>query len=303
MKNIILKAKFLLIASVLFFVGCSKDDGPVKKEILNLIDAVPAISTAIDATGSQSINILSLASFQGKFSVKLYFADAKGPEKVDIVVRKNGAVGVNVKVFKANVTTLPANYTITAAEIQTLFGAPIVLGDTYDFSADIYENGKKYEAFPLGGVPNSSGPTGMPGYSHAVRYGAICAYDQNIYKGDFVVVSDGWDELTPGETITLTEVSASSFSFVYPSHAVNGGLNVPVIVKVNTNNNNVTIDRTVIGTTWPWANAIYTGAAIATTGAATTSFVAPCAQTVSLNINYLVSAGSFGSGILVLKKK
>lgn len=304
MKKNIINVIFISAITVisLTFAGCNKNDGPIKKEILDRIDAVPAMTVPIDPTGSQSINMLDLASFNGKFSISSYFEDGITPDKVDIVVRKNGAVGVNVKVFKANVTTFPSAYTVNAAEIATLFGTPILLDDAYDFSADIYVGNKKFEAFPLGGVPNSSGPTGMPGYSHAARFAAICAYDPDIYEGDFEVVSDAWDELIPGELIELTRVSASSFSFKYPTHAINGSLDVPLVVNVNVGNNNVTMARKVIGTSWPWSPS-YSGPAVATTGAATLSFVKPCDATLTLNINYTVDAGGFGSAPLVLRKK
>src|SRR5688572_32318917 len=53
----------------------------------------------------------------------------------------------NVKVIAAGVTTYPASYTITSAQIATLFGAPVALNDNYDISADVYtKDGKKFEA-------------------------------------------------------------------------------------------------------------------------------------------------------------
>lgn len=160
----------LVLMTAIAFTSCSKDDGPIPKHIG--IEDVPAISTNLEAGGTtDSIAFTNPSIFAGKFKVAMFFNDAPPPTKVDIVVRKNGAAA-NVKVFKADVTTLPANFTVSVAEIETLFGAPIALKDTYDFSPDIYVNGKKYEAFPLVGLGSAQGITGMSaiGYGVFVRY-------------------------------------------------------------------------------------------------------------------------------------
>jgi hypothetical protein len=88
------------------------------------------------------------------------------------VIRKN-ASAANVKVYKADVNTLPASFTVTAAEIATLFGtASLALNDTYDFAPDIYVGSKKYEAFPATGLGSGQGVTGMSaiGFGEFVRY-------------------------------------------------------------------------------------------------------------------------------------
>ena len=74
------------LGAIIAFTGCSKDDGAIPNR-LSIAD-VPTITTNIDPTGSQSINILNLAAFAGKFKVDLYFPGATPPTKVDIVVRK-----------------------------------------------------------------------------------------------------------------------------------------------------------------------------------------------------------------------
>jgi hypothetical protein len=101
----------------------------------------------------------------------MFFPDKTPPAKVDVVIRKNGA-NATAKVFKADVTALPASFTVTAAEIVALFGAPIALKDTYDFAPDIYVETKKYQAFPLVGLGSGQGITGMAsiGYGEYVRY-------------------------------------------------------------------------------------------------------------------------------------
>lgn len=287
---------FALLVSALVFAGCKKDDGPIKKDVLALIDAVPTISTTLDVTGSQSIDLLNLAGFQGKFTVAMYFSGAKQPDKVDIVVSKNGAVGTAVKVYKAGVTTFPSSYTVTAAEIEALFGAPIALNDKYDFSVDIYANGKKYEAFPVGGIGSGSGPNGMPNYSYFARYAAICAYNPAIYQGDFEVISDGWGDYAPGDVVTITQVSANSFSFKY--NDVTG--NLPIVVSVNTANNVTSVAKQVY-TTFGYG-AGYGPISVETVTSAD-NFVAPCDQTFSVRLNHTVTAGSFGAYTIKMKKK
>ncbi len=286
-----------VFAAVMALTGCTKDDGPIKKDVLELIEAVPAISTKIDATGSQSIDLINLAAFQGKFSVSAYFAGAAAPEKVDVVVSKNGGKGTAVKVFKAGVTTLPASFTVTAAEIQTLFGAPIVLGDNYDFSVDIYANGKKYEAFPLGGIGSGSGPNGMPGYSEKVRYGAICAYNSAIYQGNFVILKDEWGDYAPGDVVTITQVSANQFSFKYPESAQA----LPIIVTVNTGNNVTSVAKQVY--TGPTGYGAGYGPISCETVPSADNFVAPCDQTFSVRLKHTVSVGSFGDFTIAMKKQ
>jgi len=278
------------------FLGCSKDDGAIPERVS--ITAVPTITTNIDATGSQAINLLNLASFSGKFKVDLYFPGTPPPSKVDVVVRKwNGAAANNnnVKVFKAAVTTFPSSFTVTAAEIATLFGVPIALGDNYDFAPDIYVGERKFEAFPATGNGTGAGLNGQPFFGEFVRYSAICAYDPNIYQGNFVVVSDAFGDFVPGEIVNITKISNTQFSFIDPY--VTSPL--PIIVTVNPLNNQLTITKQKIGNAFTW-NLGYTNPNMAV-AASTSSFVAPCSKTIDLNITYTVDQGSFGAYLLKLK--
>jgi hypothetical protein len=162
---------FLAIAFTAFiFSSCSKDDGAIPNRVD--IEEVPAITTITEAGGGTGDIILAnQAAFEGKFKVALFFAGSTPPDKIDVVVRKNGSAA-NVKMYKSNVTTLPANYTVTAAEIEALFGAPLAVKDTYDFAPDIYVGAKKYESFPASSLGVGQGPSGMGtvGYFPWVRY-------------------------------------------------------------------------------------------------------------------------------------
>jgi len=275
------------------FAGCKKDDGGIRSSVV--IKSVPVVSTKIESTGSQAIDLLNLAGFSGKFKVELYFPGATPPDKVDIVVRKNGS-NANVKVVKKDVTTLPYSLTVTSADITALFGVAVALGDTYDFAPDLYVGVNKYEAFPTTGTGNGAGVIAYPLYSDYARFAAICAYDPAIYEGDFVVVSDAFGDFSPGEVVKFTKISNNSFSFIDPY--VTSPL--PIIVTINTLNNQATIAKQKIGNQFVWASYTNPNVAVA---ASSTSVVAPCSKTITLAIAYTVDQGSFGTFNLVLKKK
>jgi hypothetical protein len=281
------------LGAIMAFVGCKKDDGPIPSRVT--VTAVPAITTNIDATGSQAIDMLNLTAFAGKFKVDMYFPTATPPSKIDVVVRKNGSAA-NVKVYKAGVTTYPTTYTITAAEIATLFGTAIVVGDTYDFAPDVYVGDRKFEAFPATGNGSGAGTVAMPLFGEFARFAAICAYNPDIYSGDFVVVSDAFQDFSPGEIVKLTKISNTSFSFIDPY--VTSPL--PIIVTVNPLNNQVTIAKQKIGNAFTW-NLGYTNPNMAI-AASTSSFVAPCSKTLDLNLTITVDQGSFGAQLLKLRK-
>ena len=284
----------LTLGLMIAFAGCKKDDGGVRSSVV--IKDVPVVSTSIESTGSQAIDLLNLAGFSGKFKVSLYFPGATPPDKVDIVVRKNGS-NANVKVIKKDVTTLPYSLTVTSADIAALFGVAVALGDTYDFAPDLYVGVNKYEAFPATGLGNGPGIIAYPLYSDFARFAAICAYDPAIYEGDFVVVSDGFGDFSPGEIVKFTKISNSSFSFINPY--VTSPL--PIIVNINTLNNQATITKQKVGNAFTWQLA-YTNPNMAVSAGAT-SVVAPCSKTITLAIAYTVDQGSFGTFNLVLRKK
>jgi hypothetical protein len=289
-KNII----FSLLVAATFFVGCTKDDGLLPKEVS--VDEVPQPNLVING-GSAAIDLTNLASFQGKFDVKLLYPSGIQPAKLDVVIRKN-SVNTNIKLVQAGISTYPTSLTITAAQIVSLFGTAIVLGDNYDIGVDIYTtSGNKYEAFPVTGVAyGSTGVANQPGFSPTVRYSAICAYNPDIYQGNFVVVFDDFQDFSPGEIVPITKISNTSFSFIDP-YATSP---LPIIVTVNPLNNTLTIAKQKIGNAFVW-NLGYTNPNVAASGAG--NFVSPCAQTIDLNIAYTVDQGSFGSYPIRLRKQ
>jgi len=129
------------------------------------------------------------------------------------------------------------------------------------------------------------------------RFSAIDAYDPALYAGDFVVVKDDFNDFAPGQTIRLTQVSNSSFSFIDP-YATSP---LPIIVNVNTVNNITSINKQKIGKAFVW-DLSYINPNVAATSL-TDNFVSPSDKTVTLNMSYSADQGGFGTYVLVLKKK
>ena len=159
-----------ILTAIILLTGCSKDDGAIPERVS--IEDVPVVTTNLESGATAAnITLSSQGAFEGKLKVALFFNDAKPPAKVDVVVRKNGAAS-NVKLFKADVASLPFSFSIKAADLETLFGKALVVDDTYDFAPDIYVGTKKYEAFPVTGAGAGSGLQGMSsvGFGEYVRF-------------------------------------------------------------------------------------------------------------------------------------
>ena len=288
---------FLLLAMI-FVAGCKKESDRYPSAIA--LKRVPYVNVKIDASGSQAIDLLNLANFSGKYTISLLYTDDAPPSKVDVVVIKNGNKS-NVKVLQASVGTFPSSFTLTAAQLASLFGAPVALGDNYDIGVDIYTaDGAKYEAFPAATSVTSYGGTGQanqPNFTPTARFSAICAYDPNIYQGNFKAADAFGD--ADGSIIVLTKIDNTHFSFIYPS-VLNP---VPIVVTVTTTNNNAAIlGPQTIGTQWSAAYGYPNTATYANPSAVTATSgggsVSPCAGVVTLKISWGVQGGAavFGGG-------
>lgn len=298
----------VFLGATIAYAGCKKDDGAIPSRVT--VTDVPTITTNVDATGSTIINVLNTtttATFAGKFKVDNYFPGAPTPTKVDIVVRKNNfhpltnpganANNSNVKLFKAGVATLPATFTITAAEIATLFGTPISAYDNYDFAPDIYVGDRKFEAFPATGIGTGSGHVAHPLYSEFARYGSLCQ-DANFHQGNFEVVSDAFPNgFTPGTVVTLTKVSNTRFTFKVP-FVTNA---TDIIVNIGATTNILSVTKQQIGDAFTF-DATQTKPNV-TVASAVTNFIEPCAKTIDLNITYQTDQKLFpGTYLLRLRK-
>jgi hypothetical protein len=286
---------YFLLASILF-AGCEKNDGSIPKAYTP--ERVPAPLIVKDATGSAAIDMTNLAGFNGKVKVSLYFPGDIPPSKFDIVIRKNNNNG-NIKLIQAGVTAFPSTITITAAQIATLFGSAIVLGDNYDIGADVYSQaGKKYEAFPVIGLGYAAAfQPDHPGFSPSVRYSAICAYNPSIYNGNFVILEDGWGDYAVGDVVPVTQINATQFSFFYTAAGP-----LPIIVTVNPLTNVTSVAKQVYGTLgyppgWTF------GPISVQSVASNNNTVDPCAQSFGVFLNHTVAAGSFGNAMIRMRKQ
>ena len=286
------KSLLYILLAVTVLAGCDKNDGPVPDDVK--LERVPE-PQIVKNGGSAAIDVTNLGSFQGKFDVGLYFPNDVKPSKMDVVIRKNNSA---VKVFQTDVATFPTTFTITSAQLATLFGAPVALNDNYDIGADVYtQNGKKYEAFPATGVGYASGIASQPGATTSTRYSAICQYNPDIYQGNFVVVEDEFADLQPGDVVVLTKIDATHFSYIYPS-----GINAtPIIVTVNPLTNAVTITKQKFGTAFTW-EPTYTNPNAETKSNAL-DVVSPCDKEWGAVVNYTVDQGGFGGYYLKMRKQ
>ena len=286
------KSLLYILLAVTVLAGCDKNDGPVPDDVK--LERVPE-PQIVKNGGSAAIDVTNLGSFQGKFDVGLYFPNDVKPSKMDVVIRKNNSA---VKVFQTDVATFPTTFTITSAQLATLFGAPVALNDNYDIGADVYtQNGKKYEAFPATGVGYASGIASQPGATPSTRYSAICQYNPDIYQGNFVVVEDEFADLQPGDVVVLTKIDATHFSYIYPS-----GINAtPIIVTVNPLTNAVTITKQKFGTAFTW-EPTYTNPNAETKSNAL-DVVSPCDKEWGAVVNYSVDQGGFGGYYLKMRKQ
>lgn len=290
-KNILL---LTLVASVLF-VGCKKDDGPIAEADGVTLDRVPLVRITKVTGFTADIIPSTIATYQGQIKVEPLYASDQLPEKVDLVIIKNGDKN-NIKVLKAGVT-LTSTVTFTGPELVALFGT-IVTCDAFQVGVDIYFKGKKYLAYPPGGVGNGGATdANQPGYSVLLNYNTKVEYDPTIYKGNFVVISDGWGDYAAGDVVPITQQSPTSFSFEYPAAGA-----LPIIVVVDPATLATSVAKQVYGTLgyppgWPY------GPISCQSVASADNVVAPCTKTWGVTLSHTVAAGGFGSFTIKMRKQ
>ncbi len=281
----------ILAVLILHAPRCKKNDGATPVPLSKV--AIPKFTKK---SGDPAINVLQPDKFSATFEIAMLFPQDEKPSKFDVVVIKNGDKA-NVKLLKAGITLYPSTVSITGNDIKSLFGSFAALGDSYDIGADVYmADGKKWDAFPRYGLGYGSGVSNITGSIVSLQYAAICAYDPDVYAGDFEVVSDEWDDYKKGNVITLTKVDAISFSFIN-THAIDPK---PFIVKVNALDNSLTAAKQIVGSLWDYDDPKYTNPFMLVAE----GNVKPCDKTLTLKISYGSNAGSWPGGFnLVLKKK
>lgn len=286
---------YSLLLAFAVIAGCTKNDGPISNNVS--LERVPQ-PQIVKSGGSQAIDMTNLAGFEGKFDiVGVYFSSDIPPVKYDVVIRKNNNNEL-IKLIKADVTTFPTSLTITANDLASLFGDPLVLGDRFDIGVDVYvQAGKKYEAFPVTGVSYGSGIANQPGASTSINYTAICQYKPDVYQGNFVVLQDDFADLLPGDVVVLTKIDDTHFSYIYPS-----GFNpIPIIVTVDPGTNAVTISKQRFGDYFTWEPG-YTNPN-ASAGGGSLDIVSPCDEEWGAEIQYTVDQGAFNKYYLHMRKQ
>jgi hypothetical protein len=289
--------KKLIIYSFLslFLVSsCRKSDNERVPELAK----VP-FPLVLKADGDQIISFQNPDAFSAKFSVGLFFPDGVKPQKFDVVIRKN-EVNASAKLYKADVTTFPTTFSLTGADLKTLFGPAISLGDKFDVGVDITTtDGKKYQAFPTVGVAYSSGAGAPAGASLLIRYEVVCKFNAADYAGNFELIEDEWADFGKGSIVAITVVSPTQLSFISP---VNGK---PIIIDVDPNTNETTIkkqeygDYKVAGIDPTWTYGMSSVATIKSLN----NFVAPCDLVISLLTQYTTPSAGFKETKMVFKKK
>jgi hypothetical protein len=158
----------MILVSGAVITGCKKDQNPKLPSDMKKA-SIPLVK--IDAGSNDSI--FNVATFQGKFSVGLYFANDERPKKMDVVVIFNGDK-TKVKMLKADVTTYPTAITVTAEQLAALFGitaSALKTGDVFQIGADVYMNsGLVVTIFNTVGNPYTSEASSYPGASLRVNY-------------------------------------------------------------------------------------------------------------------------------------
>lgn len=291
--------KRILIVTIavvaLLFTSCRKEDNP-KVPTLTRVQ-VPVLR--LDASSDPFISPVNPAGFKAKFKAELLFESDGPPKSADIVVMKNNNKST-VKVVKPNVTTFPFDFEITGQDLITLFG-PISGGDQFDIGVDItLSDGQKLLAFPETGDPYASGVVTLignvkPGTATSFQFLMPCPFNADAYNGDFVVVSDEWDDYTAGTVIPVTKVSATEISFKYN---VKAGTAQPIVMKIDPATNAISVTRQYYGNygnTPVWAESL--------PGQAST--VNPCDVSLSLRLKHTDPSGSteYGTATIKLKKK
>jgi hypothetical protein len=290
MKKII---TFSLLVSLVLMGACRKAGNGNLPDL----ERVPVPSLKKEAGSDAFIVVSALSSFQGKLVVDNFFKDDIPPKSMDVVAFKNGNKSI-IKVIKAGITSFPTTVIITAADLQAAFG-PIVICDYFTFGVNMTtKSGKVYEAFPAVGVAYGAGVSNQfGGVQTQLDYSTKVEYDPSVYKGNFITVSDEFQDFPVGSVVPITQIDATSFSFIQPA-TVNP---IPMVVTVDPNTLRASITKQKIGDKFTWAS--YTNPNAAASATDPYNKVSPCDKTLQLNITYTVDQGSFGSYKLVLRKQ
>ena len=282
---------FRTICCLLFFCalinGCLKNDNPKVPGFIT----VPIPLLTLDPGSDNKISGLTPEAFVATFTIDVYFKNGERPKYLDLVVVKNHDPS-NRKTLLANITQLPAKYSVTGRDLIDLFGEPILPGDIFELSTDVTtQSGFKFEAFPSqAGTSFAPGIYNMPGSSPILTFAAPCPFDIDLYKGDFVIERDDWGDYEPGDDIAITIIDDTHISFKYKADDA-----APIIMEIDPQTNAVSIQKQLYGS---YNDDDYFAESIP----GDESTVDPCTSTISVNIRHSSSIATL-DGVIVMKRK
>ncbi len=285
-----------LFAAIVFF-SCRKEDNPRIPDLTRL--PVPYI--AKDAGSDQFINPANPLLFTAKFTVDRFFASDVSPQKFDVVAIKNG-IASGVKTIKADIATFPTSVNVTGQQLTDLFGT-IKDGDQFTFGVDITTaDGYKFQAFPEVGVQFAGGTAAMfnekgLAASTSINYVKPCGFVADDFVGNYTVVQDDWQDYTPGTVISVAKESTTEISFKYNQDFMQTGTAQPIIMKVNTSDNSVSVVKQQYGIYLPAD--VFFAESVAGNAA---NFVNPCNKTISIRLRH-TTTGYSSDRTVVLRKK
>ncbi len=278
MKTKILSSIFFL--SVLLLASCESDTRmPDVTQV-----AFPKIT--IDPTSDV---LIQGGSLNGVFSVGFYYENDKSTD-AKLVVAMNGNYN-NVKVVVPSITTFPSAQTLTDEKLSSLFGLTTInAGDYFEVGLDVQmADGKWYPAFNAKGVGYGSGPMNLPGSQPIIKFKSVCALDVNQFVGSATIVDKFWYE----GTYTATVEKVDDTHIKIKNYA---GFAGDVVVTINPKTHAVVVDKQVYDTNLAaWGLAKYTNPAVKGAGE-----LDACNKKITLNLEYTVDQGSFGSGALTI---
>ncbi len=276
-----------IIKSILFFVvlflgSCSSD---LRMPDVQLA-ALPKIT--FDTTSEKLIQ--DGIPYTGKIVVDSYYKDLPTDAKVVVAMNGNYA-STAIKTFKTGVTTFPTTYTVTGAELATLFGkSAILIGDYFEFGLDVQmKDGKWYPAFNPLGVAYGSGPTNLPGSSPILKLPAVCALYIDTFVGTATISDDYW--YGGVYTTTIEKVDATHLKF--KNFAELGG---DFVMTIDPSTRLITVPKQIYAANLAdWGLPSYTNAAIVGKGD-----IDACLHKITLNLTPSVDQGGWSLFKLVI---
>lgn len=230
------------------------------------------------------------------FSVDMFYKEY--PTDSRLVVTMNG-IHENEKIFIESIKSFPANITINATQLKTLFGiSSIDFGSYFEIGLEVLlSDGKWYTPFTPNGIAYNSGSLNLlpAGSTPVLKFKAPCLFDSNMSIGSYREFSDESEWNVDGD-VTITADPSDPYTVYINGMAQVDGLSGDKALKVTINPSDfsVTAEKTIIA-----SSAFgYTNYAMEGTG----SFDS-CSGTYDMTINISVDEGDFGPFIFKFTRK